>query len=163
MNWKQWEDQGELKRCIRGWIDTGACRTHIVDSVTSELKNKYTRKQVHRAINELKRDMLIIHCGYSNYMVREWANVSVTIGTGHDDRTKAFRRLIREGVFHDDMYTEGLVALEDVPEESKAWLDNKYTPQQKKNFDDRRARIENGTFWTHKDTQKLSGLFSTDQ
>jgi len=103
IEWKTWEEQGELKQEIKYWIDTGNNRQNIVNTISRENPDKWTKKEIHRAITELKKDLLISHCGHNYFKVTEWAYDAVCKATRCSDFHKALHRLRKARVYHREM------------------------------------------------------------
>ena len=115
IQWKKWEEQGELKLLIRDIIDTGNNRNDIVRQIELEHPNAYPSKVIHIAITELKKDLLISHCGNDYFKVTEWAHDAVREATGIKDWKKCLLRLKKIGVFHPDMIKEHIIEESEKP------------------------------------------------
>lgn len=114
--WKRWSDQGELKLCIRCDIDTGNNRNMICDDIMRDYPDKWDRKEINKAITELKNDKLIAHLGGNYFKVTGWGHDCVCEIMHTDDYGKALRKLKELGVFHKDMVQEGIVTEKEVKE-----------------------------------------------
>ena len=116
IKWKTWEEQGELKQEIRDYIDTGNNRNNIVNEISRDFPDKWTRKEIHRAITELKKDLLIAHCGHDYYKVTSWAHDALLSATGCRSHEKALMKLKEARVYHKDMATFGTLKTEEEKE-----------------------------------------------
>jgi len=118
MKWKLWKDQSDLKRLIQSTIDTGACLEFIIDQVDLDEKGKYSAQEIRTAIEELRKDWLVISPEPNFFLVTEWAHTSIqkAIGKGYE---ASLRFLKKRGVFHRDMVGYGIITQEEVPVERK--------------------------------------------
>jgi hypothetical protein len=65
-------DLTELEKKVVSSIDTGACREHIIDDIRRHDGEKFSVKEIHRAISQLKRDGDIRHVSNGYYKVENW-------------------------------------------------------------------------------------------
>ena len=103
-----WRDSlSDLQSRIISCIDTGNNRDDIVSQVIDE-SPEYDRKQVHRELNQMKKDWLVIHMGGGYYQVTAWSHDGIIELTQADSFEKALNVLAQKGVFHCDMERNGV-------------------------------------------------------
>jgi len=77
---------------------------------------KWTRKEIHRTITELKNDKLIAHIGNDYFKVTEWGHDCVCHIMHTDNYHEALRKLKTFGVFHPDMVRDKIMSQEEANE-----------------------------------------------
>ena len=106
MNWQANLDK--LQKAIISVIDTGNNREDIVCQIVDE-HPEYSKKDVHRALSQMKRDWLVVHRGYGYYTVTAWSQDGVFELTHAKTFKRGLEILASKGVFHCDMDREGVV------------------------------------------------------
>jgi hypothetical protein len=118
VRWITWDQQSDLAKLIRYYIDTGSCTGILIDRLIEEHPT-YTKFEVCKELTFLSGLWLIIHDPEQDWwQVTYWA---------HDGLEQAFKRagwggwkkgltaLRDRGVYHPKMLDLKLVAKEEVP------------------------------------------------